>query len=391
MSNLPRCAAISAVLFLFSVGCDSSPTTPPPAACTYAVAPTSLNVSAAGGPVTSSLTTASTCTWTASTSTPWLVSSPSSGTGPGTVTITAQANSTTAARSGSVIIGGITVAVQQAGSAVPCAFVITPTGANFDKGGGTGTVTVTTTAACSWQATAGAAWMSVVSGAAGAGTGTVSYRVDANPSPLGRSGTLTVAGLAFRVEQAGDVSGCTYQVSPVELSICMAWSTDLVSQITTQDGCPWTAVSTAEWMPVTEGASGTGSGSVRVRGTDNFDAPRSGAVQVRWPTVTAGQNVVVNQAGCSYAVTQNTFAFGSGGGTGRFDVLQQSDPILCGGPLQNGCLWSPVPNVPWITITSPTTRVGDDTVVFSVDANGTGAARTGTVTVRDKVVRINQQ
>jgi hypothetical protein len=288
-----------------------------------------------------------------------------------------------------VVIAGTSVAVQQDGLSA-CTFGITPDRTSFAGDGGTGTVAVTAAAHCSWQATAGAAWLTVTSGAAGSGSGNVAYKVDANPTPLERAGTLLVAGLTFAITQDGDPSSCSYEVGPVALSICMAWTTDLVSAITTQEGCPWSATSAAGWITVNDGASGTGSGTIRLRGTDNYDAPRTGIVEVRWPAATAGQNVRVDQAGCTYAVTQSAFTLSAAGGTGRFDVLQQSDPISCGGPLQNGCVWSAVSQVPWITITSSMPRAGDEPVNFTVAANTTGAVRTGTITVRDRVVTVTQ-
>ena len=113
-------------------------------------------------------------------------------------------------------------------------------------------------------------------------------------------------------------------------------------------------------------------------------------MQVRWPTVTEGQNIAVAQAGCLYAVTQSVFTIAAAGGTGRFDVLQQADPNSCGGPLQNACVWTVVSDVTWITITSPTTRTGDESVTFTVAPNTTGNGRTGTLTVRGKAVTIAQ-
>jgi hypothetical protein len=391
MLNLPRCGGVATLSFLLAVGCGGSPTAPPPppVECTVSVSLTSIILPAAGGTVAVAVTTPATCAWTASTAAPWLTASPSSGIGPGPVTISAQVNTSTQPRTASAIVAGVTVTVQQE-AVTPCVFVITPTSAAFGENGGTGTITVTTGPSCAWFAASTAAWMTILSGATGSGPGTTTFRVDANVSPQARAGELSVAGLPFTVQQTGDVNSCTYQVSPVSLSICMAWSTDLVSEVTTQNGCPWTASSTASWMPVTAGASGMGSGTVRIRGTDNYDAPRNGVVQVRWPTVTEGQNIAVAQAGCTYAVTQSTFTIPASGGTGRFDVLQQAEPNSCGGPLQNACVWSVVSDVSWITITSPTTRTGDEAVTFSVGANTTGTARTGTLTVRDNLVRIIQ-
>ena len=123
---------------------------------------------------------------------------------------------------------------------------------------------------------------------------------------------------------------------------------------------------------------------------ENYDAPRDGIVLVRWPTPTAGQNVRVAQAGCLYAVTRSTFSFTAAPGTGTFDVLQQAQPNTCGGATQDRCLWSAVSDVPWITITSSMPRQGDNPVAFSIAANDGTAARTGRITVRDKVVTITQ-
>jgi hypothetical protein len=111
---------------------------------------------------------------------------------------------------------------------------------------------------------------------------------------------------------------------------------------------------------------------------------------VRWPTATAGQNLQVSQAGCYYSVSTAAMNFAAAGGTGQFSVVQMSDPITCGGPLQNGCLWTAQANVPWITINTSMPQTGDNPVSFTVAANPTAAARTGRITVRDKVVQITQ-
>jgi hypothetical protein len=111
---------------------------------------------------------------------------------------------------------------------------------------------------------------------------------------------------------------------------------------------------------------------------------------VRWPTPTLGQNVRVSQAGCHYGVSKNSVSFTATGGAGTFDVLQESDPNSCGGATQDACVWTAVSGVPWITITSSMPRVGDDPVSFTVAPNDAAAARSGTITVRDKVVQITQ-
>ena len=77
-----------------------------------------------------------------------------------------------------------------------------------------------------------------------------------------------------------------------------------------------------------------------MRYSDNYDAPRSGIVMMRWPTPTAGQNIHVAQAGCVYAVSRSDISIAATGGVATFDVIQQSVPNTCGGATQDRCLWT---------------------------------------------------
>jgi hypothetical protein len=170
----------------------------------------------------------------------------------------------------------------------------------------------------------------------------------------------------------------------------MSVSYELTAAVTTQPGCTWTADPDAPWIMVTGGQSGAGPGVITFRVSDNWDAPRQSVVKVRWPTVTAGQNLRVSQAGCRYAVSTNVVGVAAAGGSGSFDVLQQSEPTVCGGPTQSACMWTAQSDVTWITVTTSMPQFGDKPVSFTVAANDGAAARTGRITVRDKVVRIDQ-
>ncbi len=161
-------------------------------------------------------------------------------------------------------------------------------------------------------------------------------------------------------------------------------------RVTTADGCTWTAQSNVSWLSVGGGSAGSGSGTIDLSYSSNYDAPREGLVMVRWPTPTAGQNVRVSQAGCHYGVSTTAIGFAAAGGSGNFDVVQQSDPTSCGGPLQDACVWTPTTTTPWITLGTTGERKGDDKVTFSVAPNSTSSVRVGTVVVRDQVVQITQ-
>jgi hypothetical protein len=164
----------------------------------------------------------------------------------------------------------------------------------------------------------------------------------------------------------------------------------MTTRISTGGSCAWTVSSNVPWLTLVTGTSGVGSADIRATFSSNFDAPRQGLLLVRWPSPTAGQNVQVNQAGCRYGVSRPRIDLPAAAGNATFDVVQQSDPIECGGATQDRCLWSAVADVPWIQITSAMPKAGDDRVSFTVSANTTGQSRTGRIVVRDQQVLVVQ-
>jgi hypothetical protein len=169
-------------------------------ACTYSIAPASQNVDANASIATVTVTTTVPCAWTAASGAPWItVTSGASGTGNGSVGLSIAANSG-GARTGTATIAGQTFTVIQAAFVAPCTYSIAPTSQTMPALGGTGTVTVTTTAGCAWTANSNAPWLTITSGAAGTGNGTVGFSAAANVAGS-RIGTLTIAGQTFTVTQ----------------------------------------------------------------------------------------------------------------------------------------------------------------------------------------------
>src|SRR5690606_5549972 len=107
---------------------------------------------------------------------------------------------------------------------------------------------------------------------------------------------------------------------------------------------------------------------VTFRASDNWDPPRSSVVMIRWPTPTEGQNLQIAQAGCFYSVSRTQMSFTANGGSGSFDVYQMAEPNVCGGPLQDRCLWTATASASWITITTSLPRTGDQPLSFTVAA-----------------------
>ena len=109
-----------------------------------------------------------------------------------------------------ILLGGastglicVSVANTSSGSSQACSFSISPFSQSFDAAGGTGNVSVQAPSDCSWTATSNVTFISVVSGAAGTGNGTVVFQVQANVTGQPRNGSLFIAGQTFTVNQGG--------------------------------------------------------------------------------------------------------------------------------------------------------------------------------------------
>ena len=229
-----------------------------PTVCSYSITPENQAYASSGGSGTVTVDSSAGCPWTATSNSPFItITGGASGSGTGTVNYTVSANISTTPRSGTLTIAGKTFSITQAG--IGCDFLISPTSQAFAAAGGTGTVTVTGPQGCPWTAQSTAAFVTITVGASGSGNGTVNYTVSANASATPRSGTLTIAGSTFTVTQAG--AGCDLSISPTSQTFTAAGGTGTVTVIGPQ-GCPWTAQSTAAFVTITAGASGSGNGTV---------------------------------------------------------------------------------------------------------------------------------
>lgn len=94
-------------------------------ACTVSLSASSATFHSPGGTGTLFITTGSGCTWTATSSSSWIViTGGSGGTGSGTITYQVSANATSATRTGNLTIGNATFQVTQEGSVQPQAELV---------------------------------------------------------------------------------------------------------------------------------------------------------------------------------------------------------------------------------------------------------------------------
>ena len=345
------------------------------APCAYTIAPTSLSLAGGGGPASVSVTAQSGCTWTAASQASWLVvSSGSTGNGNGTVGLVVAAN-TGAARSGTALIAGRTLTVNQAAAPAPaCTYAISPSSFAAPASAATSAVEVTTQSGCTWTAVSQVQWITVTAGSAGTGSGRVDVAIAANTGAA-RSGTVTIAGHTYTVTQAAVAAPCSYTIAPTSFNAPDA-ETNTAVDVTTQSECAWTAASNDAWITITRNASGTGNGRVELRVAANPGAARTGTVTI------AGRTYTVNQAAaptpCSYTIAPTSFAAPDTASMSTVDVTTTM-----------GCAWTAISQVPWITVTAGASGNGNGRVDLAIAAN-TGAARSGTVLIAGRTYTVNQ-
>jgi hypothetical protein len=260
-----------------------TPTPPPPAEplpppvplpCTFQVTPPEVNgVPFSGNSLQVDVTTEVGCMWSAVSNAPWVtISSETNGTGSGRVQLSVAEN-TAAARSGTLVIAGHTVTVNQ--QSRPCAYTISPSSYNPSPPGGSISVTVTTTPGCEWTVAGNPAWVSP-NPTSRAGTGATTITVEPNTGAA-RVATLKIADRDFVVQQAS--APCTYTHGPTSRTI-PAWPTTTREiGINTQAHCPVTATVSVSWIEILY-APTFGSGEVGIRIYENKGDKRSGTVTV---------------------------------------------------------------------------------------------------------------
>jgi hypothetical protein len=211
------------------------------------------------------------------------VRSGDSGTGNGSVELAVGTNTSQSARTGSVVIAGVTFTIEQA-AAQACSYTIKPTYYNAGRGPDDVKIDVRSNGACPWSATSSATWVIVSEGSTGTGNGSVRLLVQAN-SGAPRTTTLTVAGEPFVLSQEG---ACQAELKPTYYNAGPG-PDDVRVQVKVHDSCSWTSSSPVPWATITEGAAQSGNANVRIRVDANPGAGRSATL------IIAGERFTLTQ------------------------------------------------------------------------------------------------
>ena len=204
------------------------------------------------------------------------------------------------------------------------------------------------------------------------GSGTVRYTFAANPGNTSRSGTISLDGRNFQINQAG--ANCTYTLSATSTNFAAGGGSGSFV-IMTQSGCPWGAVSSTNWIQTS--SSGTGTGTVNF----TFD-PNTNNCNSRIGTIAVGgQTFMVTQAGGSgsyrFAATATNVAATAGSGSVGFNA-------------GTGCSWSATNQAGWLTLTGGQSGTGSGAISYTFDANPNSLTRSNTITAQGRTFTVIQ-
>jgi len=171
---------------------------------------------------------------------------------------------------------------------------------------------------------------------------------------------------------------CAFAVAPASQAFTEAGGSGSVAVATTA-GCSWTAASSVDWIAVTAGGTGAGSGTVAYAVLAN-EAPdaRMGALTIQ------GQRHTVTQSGrppivCSFELDPRSVTVDKDAADGAFSVITTA-----------GCAWTATSDASWLVVTGGASASGPGRVSYAIARNTSVEPRDGTITVGDRIFAVHQ-
>jgi photosystem II stability/assembly factor-like uncharacterized protein len=327
----------------------------------------------------------------------------------------------------------------------PCSYSIAPLNQSFTSSGGNGSVAITTGAGCPWTAASNVAWVTIPGNASGTGSATVNYTVAANGTPVTRSGTLTVAGQTFTVNQAASfelsVDDGTFEQS---LGVAGGGTIGIVNRLT-PSSYPATVngisiafppgIASGKAFTLVYGTIASAQSNVNTATLQTLNATVSfpgNFVTYTIPDVTVNSGDILVGFRMAHSATEfpayldlssgsrrRSYYQGNGSDYSLIDafagyagniavrartsvnctpsIASSSQSFNASGGTGSvavtnggGCTWTAFSNVPWISVTSGATGSGNASVNYSVITNLTTSARSGTLSIAGRVFTVNQ-
>ena len=167
---------------------------------------------------------------------------------------------------------------------------------------------------------------------------------------------------------------CAYDVTPSRATF-VASGGDASLAVAVDGSCAWTASSGTDWLTITAGSSGTGSGMVSYSVAANTGPARSDSITV------ADQSIPVSQAnGCLFLLSASSTNLLVDGGFGRLSVTTGPD-----------CNWLAISTAPdWLHVVGNGVGTGLGVFNYIVDANPLLTTRTAGIVVQSRVFTVSQ-
>ncbi len=359
----------------------ASPLAPGQAGLT--VSPPNGTFSGVGGTLDFAVNAPAGTPWTATSNADWLtVVSGGSGTGPGTIRVTAETNETNLSRDARLSVGGFTVfLVQDPLFAVirflPDAITVPATGAQRSI------TVVVEPPNLAWQATTNVDWLTVITGR-DVGSGQVNFVAAANTTNFDRVGEIQVLGRALTVTQPG--SSASFTIAPASATVLFNGGGGQIAVTTQPEDTKWGAFALNPWISVL-GNSFTGNAVVTYTVEQNpLGQPRQGGIRIADKLFTITQDANPDPLDpIDPTVPTSTFRLSSG--VVRFSAIEgsttevsQSLGILSTD--ENVSFAVEVEGAPWLRARR-TTGTTPDNIVFSADPTGLQEGRYfGTIRLR---------
>lgn len=327
-----------------------------------------------GAPNTETVTVASNCTWTASSSADWLTVSQKDN----AIILAVTGNESNSNRTAivSVIRSGTTatntsktITVRQAPASINASTesLVFNNTASF--------VNVTINAEASWTASTSASWIDVSPTSDNSGTSTMKVSVSPNTSTSERTGYVNLSiGGSLRIQIPVRQRGIYVETEQSELSFVAAGGSLNLSVLSNTN---WIVSSVPSWITVSPN-QGKGDGNVKVTASENPNtANRSGIIHLTQTGLNIDVAVAVSQAGKTFDVNTTVLNYEDKSSTQTINI-------------QTDGTWTASASDSWITI-SPTTASGNSTLSVSVSENTSDDERSGQVVVvmADKSATIN--
>lgn len=256
---------------------------------------------------------------------------------------------------------------------------------------------VSTLSTCDWNISTDVDWITLTNPNTGSGTGSVTVGFDvaafdpAPEDPQARNGSITVTlvdplvtqePLIFEVGQDGD---CDFTLSMDSDGFPVDGGTGSFTVTPSDPTCEWSGTSDVDWVTITAPLQiATGTGDLEFTVSDN-----AGDINVENPMrsftlISEEFDFTINQDGCSYGLDQSSIDVDAA----EDDNVQVN--VLAPTAASGACAWTAVSNSSWILVTDGASGSGGATVTLAILDNPSVEARTGSVSIGDEVLMVNQ-